>query len=147
MVQSWGLFQDSVPGVSGPYQWEVRKPQILWQVPQSNGYPEPMCHHEERILCPLPWSTGRKGPPRVHWPPQNLLAKRNTVGGRVIRPMVSPCGPPSSHKTPYLACSWPHTTFFDISESKVKVGFFWRKVQVPRRTYMQIFNLYQASGV
>ena len=28
-----------------------------------------------------------------------------------------------------------------------KVGFFWRKVQVPRRTYMQIFTLYQASGV
>ena len=66
----------------------------------------------------------------------------------------------------HLICSAldPRTTFFYISNRKYilwskllqlkfemylsqKLGFFCRKVQVPKRTYMQIFTLHQASGV
>ena len=66
----------------------------------------------------------------------------------------------------HLICSAldTRTTFFYISNRKYilwskllqlkfemylsqKLGFFCRKVQVPKRTYMQIFTLHQASGV
>lgn len=75
-----------------------------------------------------------------------------------------PRGPPSSYKTPSVTCPDLPTTFLTIPRAKSfcgviccssclscifsgKVGFFGRKVQVPRRTYMQIFTLHQAPGV
>ena len=96
---------------------------------------------------------GERGLPGFIGHLKTCQQKRNTAGGRVIRPMISPCGPPSSHETPCLACSWPPITFFIYSSAKSfcrvscfssclrcifsgKVGFFWRKVQAPKRTYM-----------